>query len=143
MPSSLEAYRVFIASPGGLKAMRDCFRSTVENYNEADAVRRGAIFIPVGWEATLGGMGRPQEIINDDLSECDYCIVVLHDRWGTPASTAPDAKTGTEEEYALALELREGAAEFIQEIELVFMWGDRWKMMHSGTQPKKGLELQP
>ena len=58
-------------------------RDVIEKYNSEDAIRRGVVFIPVGWELTLGGLGRPQAIINQDLEECDAFVLVLHDRWGS------------------------------------------------------------
>jgi hypothetical protein len=73
----ITAYRVFIASPGGLEKERQTFREVVNRYNEVDAVQRGLLFIPTGWEDTLGGMGRPQAIINEDLRACDYCVLLL------------------------------------------------------------------
>ena len=103
MSSSLTGYRIFIASPGGLQDIREAFRDIIAKYNTEDAMRRGAVFIPVGWELTLGGMGRPQAIINEELEECDAFVLVLHDRWGSN----PDAEgytSGTEEEYEHALE---------------------------------------
>jgi tetratricopeptide (TPR) repeat protein len=142
MPSTLEAYRVFIASPGGLKEIRECFRSTIEKYNEADSVRRGAIFIPVGWEATLGGVGRPQRIINDDLSECDYCVLVLHDRWGTPASTDPDGPTGTQEEFELALKLHSDPDAFMRQVIVFFVAVEAAKMSDPGPQLQKVLDFR-
>jgi hypothetical protein len=33
-------------------------------------------------EDTLGGIGRPQELINEDLRQCDHAVFVWHDRWG-------------------------------------------------------------
>ena len=62
------------------------------------------LFIPVGWEDALGGLGRPQSRINEDIRECDHFLLMLWDRWGSP----PDAKPGpytaaTQEEYQLAL----------------------------------------
>jgi len=61
------------------------------------------MFHPVGWEDTIGGVGRPQEQINEDLKHCDYAVFVLHDRWGSP--TGSGHTSGTEEEWALAEEL--------------------------------------
>lgn len=142
MSTTLEAYRIFIASPGGLQPIRECFRTTIEKYNEADAIRRGAIFIPVGWEATLGGIGRPQEIINDDLSECDYCVLVLHDRWGTPATTDPKGRTGTREEFDLALELYADSDKPMQRIVVFFLSVDPAKMSDPGPQLQQVLDFR-
>lgn len=59
MPSQITAYRVFIASPGGLDEERRRFREALNEFNEDQAIESGAIIIPVGWELTLAGMGRP------------------------------------------------------------------------------------
>ncbi|MGH6985412.1 MAG: DUF4062 domain-containing protein [Caulobacteraceae bacterium] len=103
MPSSLTGYRIFIASPGGLQEIREAFRDIIAKYNTEDAMRRGVVFIPVGWELTLGGMGRPQAIINQELEECDAFVLVLHDRWGSNPG-ADGYTSGTQEEYENALQ---------------------------------------
>ena len=104
MPSVITAYRVFIATPGGLRGEREAFRSTVYDYNETDAIQRGVLFIPTGWEDTLAGAGRPQGIINKDLKHCDYFVLVVWDRWGTPPDVtgAGGYTSGTEEEFHVA-----------------------------------------
>src|SRR5262245_63013344 len=101
MASALTAYRVFIASPGGLQGEREQFKHTLNAYNEAEGIVRGVTFIPVGWEATLGGVGRPQAIINKELLDCDYLVLLLWDRWGSPPAESTDAtySSGTEEEF--------------------------------------------
>ena len=71
MPQPILAYRVFIASPGGLQEERKAFRDVIQSYNETDAVPRGVMFFPVGWELTLAGVGRPQSIINEEVRTCD------------------------------------------------------------------------
>jgi hypothetical protein len=55
MAQSLTAYRVFIASPSGLAPERQAFRDAIQAYNEMDALSRGVLFLPVGWEGTLPG----------------------------------------------------------------------------------------
>ena len=106
MPENLTAYRVFIATPGGLQAERNAFQKVISKYNETEAVHRGAHFIPVGWESTLGGVGRPQSFINEYVRSCDYFVLMLWDRWGTPPNPSGTGKytSGTEEEYHVALE---------------------------------------
>jgi Domain of unknown function (DUF4062) len=74
-------YKVFIASPGGLADERRAFKETVSEYNDCDAVDRRAVFLPVGWELTLPGVGRPQALINQDIETCDYFVLILWDRW--------------------------------------------------------------
>ena len=90
MPDDLKRYRVFIASPGGLPEERKAFRDVIQHYNEMDAMERGIVFTPVGWEITLGGVGRPQSLINEDVKKCDYFVLLLWDRWGS----RPDLPVG-------------------------------------------------
>lgn len=100
MPKTLTQYRVFIGSPGGLDGERTSFNVTLLKYTRLNAQHRGILFHPVGWEDTLGGVGRPQALINQDLDQCDYAVFILHDRWGSP--TGGDYTSGTEEEFAVA-----------------------------------------
>jgi hypothetical protein len=100
MSRSITQYRVFIATPGGLGDERKSFRKILEDYTTSDAEPRGITFHPVGWEDTLGGAGRPQELINEDLRQCDYAVFVWHDRWGS--RTGNRTMVGTEEEWNLA-----------------------------------------
>lgn len=86
MPSSITQYNVFIASPGGLEAEREAFRSSLEKYNRQDGNARQVQYSPVGWETTLRGVGRPQELINRDVEQSDYLVLLLWDRWGTRPS---------------------------------------------------------
>ncbi|HZF93653.1 MAG TPA: tetratricopeptide repeat protein [Allosphingosinicella sp.] len=134
MPTHLTAYRIFIASPGGLNDIRNCFRSVIEKYNTEDAVRRGVLFIPVGWEHTIGGVGRPQSIINKELEECDALFLVLHDRWGSDPG-APDGSTsGTQEEFNLAMRLLEDRSRSMREISVFFRTVEPARLSDPGAQ---------
>ena len=102
MPIEITGYRVFIASPGGLQEERTTFRNVIAAFNEAHAIPKGAMFLPVGWEDTPGGMGRAQRRINAEIEGCDYLVLLLWDWWGTPPSTHSRYTSGTEEEFYLA-----------------------------------------
>src|SRR3546814_20969862 len=106
MSQQLTGYRVFIASPGGLSSARDCFRRVLEEYNRTDGFRRGVVFIPVGWEKMAPTRGRGQEVINQRLRQCDFCVLVLHDRRGTPPSDDGPFASGTAEEFNVAMTWR-------------------------------------
>lgn len=107
MTVQLAQYKIFIGSPGGLGDVRQRFRERISKFNETHALDQGVFFRPVGWEDTLGGAGRPQEIINDDLRLCDFSIFVLHDHWG---SSSGKASSGTEEEFRIAEDLYNNAS---------------------------------
>ena len=63
MGSQLTNYRVFIATPTGLETERRLFKDILTSHNDADAIARHCRFEAIGWELTLGGIGRPQEKI--------------------------------------------------------------------------------
>jgi len=116
LPKQLTQYRVFIGSPSGLEEERRCFSDRLYKFTQRLAEPRGVVFRSVGWEETIGGVGRPQALINEELKQCDYAVFVLHDRWGTP--TGGGYRSGTEEEWALAEELYQ--AKTIRNIALLF-----------------------
>ena len=83
-----------------------------------------------GVEDTIGGVGRPQALINEDLKQCDYAVFVLHDRWGTPSGNG--YTSGTEEEWALAEQLYD--AKTIRNIMLFFKAVDPRQLRDPGPQ---------
>src|SRR5262249_36663951 len=138
MPKSLTQYRVFIGSPGGLTEEREAFRDKLQRFTSHHAEPRGVTFHPVGWEDTIGGVGRPQEIINEDLKQCDYAVFVLHDRWGSP--TGSGHSSGTEEEWKLAEQVYTEAR--IPNIALFFKDVDPRQLRDPGEQLRKVLDFK-
>ncbi len=130
MAKKLTQYRVFIASPGGLAEERQHFRRKLEKYTEMHSEPRNVTFHPVGWELTIGGGGRPQELINEDLKQCDYAVFVLHDRWGS--ATGDVYSSGVEEEWELAEQLYK--ANKIRNIALFFKTVDSHQLRDPGKQ---------
>ncbi len=104
MPKQITACKVFIASAGGLEDFRREFRDVLNQFNSDEALHRGYAFFPIGWEDTVGGVGRPQEQINKELRECDYAVFMFRNRWGTPPSKYNSHSSGTEEEWSIANE---------------------------------------
>lgn len=81
-------------------------RSIVDEFNATDGYEQGAAFFVRGWEQLSGTVGRPQEIINQAvLRDCDYLILILGRRWGTPPQLGEGYDSGTEEEFFEALAL--------------------------------------
>ena len=145
MADSITRYKVFIASPGGLQKERQAFRDTIREYNEEiDKQRRDVTFMPVGWEETLGGYGRPQSLINEDIIACDYFILLLWDRWGSPPDTPGQGQysSACEEEFALALECLEDPAKPMREVLIFFKAVAPAQLADPGPQLKQVLDFK-
>lgn len=143
MPFDLKGYKIFIASPGGLNDERDNFRKTIDEYNITDAIPKGIIFKAEGWEFTNGGMGRPQSLINEKLRECDYFIMILHNRWGTnPGQNEHNATSGTHEEFKVAIDCYHDEAYPMRDVKVLFKAVSPVQMSDPGNELKKVLEFK-
>ena len=138
MPKAITEYNVFIGSPGGLEEERKKFRVALEKCSRLHGRAKGVRFHAVAWEDTIGGVGRPQALINEDLKQCDYAVFVLHDRWGS--STGNGFTSGTEEEWALAEELYK--ANKLYNMALLFKKIDPVKLVDPGDQLKPVLAFK-
>jgi hypothetical protein len=98
----LKLFRVFVASPGDLGDERRALRDVVEKINAIYSKETEWRLELLGWEDTLPGTGRPQELINTDLDKAELFVGCLWQRWGS--SSGEDGKTGFEEEFERALE---------------------------------------
>lgn len=144
MVTKLAGLRVFVASPKGLDGERELFRREVLEVNEDEAHRRGIAFIPVEWSLTRGGIGRPQSRINAELLGCDYLILILHDKWGTPPSRDLSAgfTSGTEEEFNLALECMNSPHLPMRDILVLFKGVESSRMVDPGPELRKVLRFR-
>ncbi|MFZ6731205.1 tetratricopeptide repeat protein [Undibacterium sp. Ji42W] len=144
MADTLAHYKVFIASPGGLDDIREAFKQTLFSYNDSDANHRGVHFSPIGWDLTLGGVGRPQALINEDIKKCDHFVLVLHDRWGTPPSAGDSSSytSGTEEEFHIATQCNRDRAFSMQSITLFFKAINERQLSDPGEQLSRVLKFK-
>src|SRR5215469_247347 len=143
MSFKMTAYRIFIASPGGLRDERKAFRKTIYEYNETDAIQRGVLFVPTGWEDTLAGAGRPQGIINQDLRSCDYFVLLVWDRWGTPPDVTGAGRytSGTEEEFHVAEQCLNDPNEPLLQMVILFKAVPDERLVDPGEQLKRVLSF--
>lgn len=114
--------KIFIASPGDLNNERNIFKDVLAEVNLIKANPLGYHLSPLGWEDTLPGKGRPQGLINKDLSESDLFLMLLWKRWGSPTGLY---SSGTEEEFNVASSLNESSG--LPEIWIFFKkegWSD-------------------
>jgi|WetSurMetagenome_2_1015567.scaffolds.fasta_scaffold47493_1 tetratricopeptide (TPR) repeat protein len=105
MSKKVHLFKIFIASPRNLDNERILFNEAIEEYNKNEAFERGVLFKAIAWEETLGAQGRPQDIINEELRQCDFFILILHDWWGSsPKDKKSKYSSGSEEEFHVAYE---------------------------------------
>jgi tetratricopeptide (TPR) repeat protein len=97
--TKLELLRVFIASPSDLVDERKMFPDVIDRVNRNKARSLNYILEAVGFGDALPGGGRPQEIINKDVEECDVFVLLFWKRWG---SISGKFSSGTEEEFTIA-----------------------------------------
>lgn len=126
MPSTRKILYAFLASPGDLQDERKAVRDAVAEFNESWADEFGYQIELLGWEDTIAGSGRPQELINQDVDRCDLFIGLIWKRWGTPPDRDGKFSSGFHEEFERSMARREHSgtpeiALFFKEISDEFM----------------------
>jgi hypothetical protein len=103
--------RIFFACPGDVTAEKDRLQKIVERLQKT-ANQAGFFLEPKEWRQVIPDMGRPQEVIFDqiDPKTWDIFIGVLWQRFGSPSgATHPinglPLESGTHEEFLKAYEL--------------------------------------
>jgi tetratricopeptide (TPR) repeat protein len=99
--TTLEPVKIFIASPRDLADERKLFPDILELLNDVVGHRLNHRLEPLGWEDALPNWGRPQELINQDVRQCEVFVMLLWKRWGMPSG---QYSAGTEEEFEIAYE---------------------------------------
>lgn len=104
MPRQLQVYRVFLASPSDVMDERAVALEVTNRLNTTLLQNQGKLIHLTGWEYLAPKAGRPQDIINALVNDCDIFVGLLHERWGTPTGRWT---SGFEEEFNLAQDRRE------------------------------------
>lgn len=104
MPADVRALSVFVASPSDVPEEREAVRRAALAINSTIGTEFGLRLDVVGWELVPPGFGRPQELINPMLDNCDIFVGVMYRRWGNPTGTHT---SGFEEEYERVLARRQ------------------------------------
>ena len=102
MHSTRKILRVFIASPCDLQEERKAIRDEVDEFNESWADEFGYQIELVGWEKTISGSGRPQDLINQGLDQCHLFVGMVWKRWGTSPGHDSGFSSGFQEEFERA-----------------------------------------
>lgn len=93
--------RLFLASPGDVKAERDILDGVVNEVNQTlDALGHTTEIRVLRWERdSVPDSGRPQGVINRQIPPYDIFVGIMWTRFGSPTG---EAGSGTEEEFNLA-----------------------------------------
>jgi hypothetical protein len=110
----LRILKVFLASPGDVKLERVAAEELVNEMNKYLRALGWQIALYM-WEDVVPGFGRPQEIINASVDECDVFLGLLWEKWGQQTGKY---SSGFEEEFERALKRRKDSGQ--PEIWLVF-----------------------
>lgn len=101
--------RIFLATPGDLSDERQVVATTVAEHNRRRRGKTNVVFEIVGWEQVRGTARRPQEAINELISESHFMIVMFKEKWGSEPGSPWGYTSGTEEElFTGLLELGQG-----------------------------------
>ncbi|WP_108252751.1 DUF4062 domain-containing protein [Planctomonas deserti] len=103
MPKSVRELVVFLASPGDLETERAAVREVERRLNSIFENRQARVRV-VGWENVPPALGRPQELINPLVHECDLFVGLMGRRWG---SKTGEFSSGFEEEFNIAMRRRD------------------------------------
>lgn len=99
--------KVFLASPGDVVEERQRVVEVVRQIDQTVAKPLGWHIEIFGWELRRPGLGRPQDLINPDVDDCNVLIGILASQFG---STTGEYGSGFEEEFE-RIRQRKGAGE--------------------------------
>jgi tetratricopeptide (TPR) repeat protein len=142
MPRKVEAFRVFIASPGGLESEREAVKEEIAKFNAERMHEIGIAFTSESWEGVPGGLRRPQALINELVESCDYMILLLGSRWGSWPATDGTYTSGTEEEFFVAKQCISRADRPMLDILVLFKGVPDDQLSDPGEQLRKVIEFK-
>jgi hypothetical protein len=112
MSQGYRKVRIFIASPGDVTAERDRLRKVIEELDRMLGDELEVFLRTLDWRDIPPEMGRPQQVIFNQLSPetWDIFVGILWHRFGTPPgasnlATGEPFSAGTEEEFTQAYQL--------------------------------------
>lgn len=112
MSYDAKVFRVFIASPGDVKAERDICREVISEWNAIHSMSKGAFLQPVMWEMdAVSDVGsHPQDNINNELLENSDLLIGVF--WSRIGSETKEYQSGTIEELTKHVEMKKPAMIF-------------------------------
>jgi formylglycine-generating enzyme required for sulfatase activity len=97
---TVQKIRVFLSSPGDVGAERVKVYDVVKQFDRWFGDIYKITLEVIDWKTHVApDMGRPQQVINDQIEKYDLFIGIMWKRFGTPTG---EAESGTEEEFNIA-----------------------------------------
>ena len=140
MSDTRRVIKVFLASPGDLVDERRAAKHVVDTFNKQWADHLTVHVELVGWEDTVSQFGRPQDLINRDLDQCELFIGIMWKHWGTPPQKGDGYTSGFHEEYERATDRRRKSKQ--PEICLLFKDIDPELLKDPGDSLRKVLQFK-
>ena len=95
--------RIFLASPSDLQSEREIVRACVDEHNARRKGLSNVTFEVLGWDRVRGTARRPQEAINELISESHFMVTLFKRSWGSVPGSPWGYTSGTEEELFTGL----------------------------------------
>jgi formylglycine-generating enzyme required for sulfatase activity len=96
----VQKIHLFLSSPGDVEPERAKVHAVADQVNRMLGDNLGIVLEVIDWKTHIvPDMGRPQEVINEQVGDYDIFIGILWKRFGTPTGKA---ESGTEEEFNIA-----------------------------------------
>lgn len=125
-----------------MESERRAVRDVLAKFNEEESLGTGSAFFPYGWEQVTPGVGRPQGLINDEISRSDYMVLLFRDRWGSPPAKGGQYSSGTEEEFFEAIKHLADVASPMRNVLVLFAKVDDARLRDPGTDLQKVLNFR-
>jgi len=77
-------HRIFCATPGDLEAERDAFHTVLAEFDEAEAMPRDILLVPVTVTPNMYDLEYYRAAIDENVRAVRYYVQVLSDTWGRP-----------------------------------------------------------
>src|SRR5450759_4106633 len=106
--SMYQMHRVFCATSWELERERQAFEDVLGEFNEAEAMKRGVLYVPVSL-VNIRDKRPLQYTVDENIHACRHYILALCDNWGPP-------ERNFERDYQLALECRADPSQPMREI---------------------------
>ncbi|MBW8042022.1 MAG: DUF4062 domain-containing protein [Planctomycetes bacterium] len=136
MAENIKHYKIFISSPSGLEAEYTKLKKEIDFYNTHEVEPEGLSFKVIYWKDIAPSQQNSQELIDPHLCACDFYILVLHNRWGTPPGGDSKYSSGSEHELNIAHKCKESKEYPMKDIAVFFK-----KMTPNERRRKEGKKV--